>query len=92
MAAGTNGNITMNNNRAGDQGSRAPDISTADEWIRFAAVLATMPDLTERLAAAHTPTPDGRWCTACTSPGQGTPHREWPCVIAALAAEAAARA
>jgi hypothetical protein len=90
MAADTDRNILMNDNRAGDQGARGPKMSTAGELHRFAAVLATMPDLTERLTAAHTPTPDGRWCTACTSPGQGTPHREWPCIIAALA-EAAAR-
>jgi anthranilate phosphoribosyltransferase len=58
-------------------------------WLAFAAVLATMPDLVERLMAAHTPTPDGRLCTACTTPGQGTPQAPWPCAIALVAAEAA---
>jgi hypothetical protein len=61
----------------------------AGDWRAFAAVLATMPDVIERLAAEHTPTPDGRWCTACTTPGRGTPQARWPCALAALAAEAA---
>jgi len=66
-----------------------PVMGLSREWRAFAAVLATMPDLVDRLLAAHTPTTDGRWCTACTSPGQGTPHAHWPCAIALLAAEAA---
>ena len=61
----------------------------AADWRTFAAVLATMPDVIDRIAAAHTPTPDGKWCTECTTPGRGTPHSPWPCVIAALATEAA---
>lgn len=60
-----------------------------ENWRTFAAVLATMPDVIDRISAAHTPTPDGRWCTECTTPGRGTPHSPWPCVIAALATEAA---
>jgi hypothetical protein len=59
------------------------------DWRAFIAVLAAMPDLVERLMAAHTPTLDGRWCKGCTTPGRGTPHGRWPCVFAVLAAEAA---
>jgi hypothetical protein len=58
-------------------------------WRAFAAELATMPDVIERLLTAHTSTPDGRWCVACTTPGRGTPHAPWPCPIAVMAADAA---
>jgi hypothetical protein len=77
----------------GGVGSTGPVLamteSGAGDWRAFAAVLATMPEVIERLAAEHTPTPDGRWCTACTTPGRGTPQAHWPCALAALAAEAA---
>ncbi len=53
---------------------------TCLDWRAFIAVLAAMPDLVERLMAAHTPTLDGRWCKGCTTPGRGTPHGRWPCV------------
>lgn len=92
VAADANDSIAVNENRDISPTSHGSDKSSASEWHAFAAVLATMPDLIERLTAAHTPTPDGRRCTACTTPGQGTPHEEWPCIIASLAAEAAARA
>jgi hypothetical protein len=64
-------------------------MTTEVDWRAFIAVLAAMPDLVERLMAAHTPTLDGRWCKGCTTPGRGTPHGRWPCVFAVLAAEAA---
>lgn len=56
----------------------------ADTWISFVAELATMPDVTTRLLAAHTDDGKGR-CRACTTPGRGTPAVRWPCAPAALA-------
>jgi hypothetical protein len=32
-------------------------------WCTLAAVLATMPDVIDRISATHTPTRDGQWCT-----------------------------
>jgi hypothetical protein len=45
-------------NRAeGDVESRRPVMGLTGQWRRFAAALATMPDLVERLSTRHTPTP-----------------------------------
>jgi hypothetical protein len=56
-------------------------------WHDFAAVLATMPDVIDKLSAEHVPTAEGR-CRACTTPGRGTPNARWPCSMAAMAREA----
>ena len=39
----------------------------------LSAALAAMPDLRNRLLAAHVPDASGRRCRACTTPGTGTP-------------------
>jgi hypothetical protein len=83
------GSLPIREDRDVEPESRGPMMRLTGDWRAFATVLVTMPELVERLMAAHTPTPDGRWCTACTTPGQGTPHAPWPCAIALLAAEAA---
>ena len=56
----------------------------------LSAALAAMPDLRNRLLAAHVPDASGRRCRACTTPGTGTPGEHWPCRIreAAEAAQA----
>jgi hypothetical protein len=63
-------------------------MSAVGQWHAFAAVLATMPDVIERLSEIHRPTADGRWCRGCTTPGRGTLNTPWPCSIAALLADA----
>lgn len=58
------------------------------DWIRFAAALAAMPGVVDRLLGAHRDDGSGR-CRACTTPGRGTPSTAWPCGIAAVAGLAA---
>lgn len=52
------------------------------------ALLAAHPDAVARLIRDHVPDPHQR-CRACTTPGTGTPHAHWPCILAGLARAAA---
>jgi hypothetical protein len=55
----------------------------ARAWARLIAQLALMPDVVERLRAAHADDGNGR-CRACTTPGRGTPQVRWPCGPASM--------
>lgn len=59
------------------------------EFVRseFAAQLAAMPDVADRLLIAHIPDEHGR-CRACSTPGTGTPQAAWPCTLHASASAA----
>ncbi len=56
-------------------------------WANLTALLATMPDLSAKLAAEHVDDGTGR-CRSCTAPGRGVPGARWPCVLALLAVDA----
>lgn len=70
-----------------NSGSGAAD----DSWRRFAAMLATDPDLVAALLRTHYPTETrhGVMCHACTRPGYGTFNTPFPCSIHAIATAAA---
>lgn len=56
-------------------------------WNTFTEVLSWMPDVVDRMLAAHRPAENGR-CRCCTQPGTGVPHAPWPCPPHELAAAA----
>jgi hypothetical protein len=58
-------------------------------WTRFVAELSTQPTVIEALLSAHVPTAE-RLCRACTTPGQGTAQKRWPCALW-MVADAASR-
>ena len=64
-------------------------MSYGRQWRAFAAELATRPDVIAGIRATHKATTDGALCTACTTPGRGTPQARWPCAILIVAVEAA---
>ena len=68
-----------------DASDPTPDVP--DRWAQLAQILATMPDVTERLAREHVPD-DGARCRGCTSPGTGQPQEPWPCPLRKLADQA----
>jgi hypothetical protein len=59
-------------------------VAEPDAWSRFAAELAAMPDVIERLMREHVADGSGH-CRACTTPGRGTPASPWPCGLFAIA-------
>lgn len=63
-------------------------VSHSRQWRAFAAELATRPDMIAGIRATHKATADGALCTACTTPGRGTPQARWPCAIVIVAVEA----
>ena len=65
------------------------DNDSAAAFQRLAEGLALMPAVIARILAVHTPNGDG-CCRMCTRPGYGTPVREHPCGVAALALAAVA--
>jgi hypothetical protein len=44
----------------------------------------------ERTCLEHVPDEDRR-CRACTTPGYGTPHAPWPCLLHIIATDAATK-
>lgn len=59
-------------------------VTSADSWTSLAGVLAEMPDVCRRLLAEHGCSASGH-CTACTTPGRGTPNTRYPCSLATIA-------
>ena len=66
-----------------------PHSTAAELWTGFACELGRRPELIENVLREHTPTGDAL-CRACSSPGYGVPHQEWPCAFYSLATEALA--
>lgn len=55
-------------------------------WHTFAAVLAEMPDVYQRLLTEHVPIgTEPALCRRCTAAGTGHPCQPWPCTLAKLA-------
>ena len=69
----------------GGQTDTEAGVRTFAEASRFIAAQAGGP---ERLLRRHQPDERGR-CRGCTTPGTGTPQRQWPCSTAVLAQAAA---
>ena len=62
-----------------------PDVP--DRWTQLAQILATMPDVIDRLTREHVPDESSR-CRGCTTPGTGRPNEPWPCSLRKLADQA----
>lgn len=58
-------------------------------WTGFVAELSRQPTVIEALMSAHVPTAEGL-CRGCTTPGQGTAQKPWPCALW-MVADAATR-
>jgi hypothetical protein len=63
------------------------DRDESNRWAQLAQILATMPDVVQRLTFEHVPDENNR-CRGCTLPGTGRPNEPWPCSLRKLAEQA----